>query len=54
MTPVRSQNLQKYFETCASYMFSGTTSTGVYVKFTFGTGAKLTVFVTNAQLEPYM
>ncbi len=46
--------LEKYFETCASYTFLGITSTGVYVKFTFGTGAKLTVFATNAQLEPFM
>lgn len=54
MTPISTTRLEKYFETCVSYQFMGTTSTGVYMKFTFGTGAQLTVFATNAQLEPFM
>lgn len=51
MTPITTTRLEKYFETCRSYQFMGTTSTGVYVKFTLGTGAQLTVFATNAQLD---
>jgi len=54
MTPITTARLKKYFETCTSYRFVGATETGVYVKFTFGTGATLTVFATNDQLDPFM
>ena len=46
-------NLAKYFSTCRTYTFTGSTSNGVHVRFVFHNGASMVVFVTNEQLEAH-
>lgn len=46
-------NLTKYFSTCRTYTFTGSTSIGVRVRFVFHNGASMVVFATNEQLEAH-